>query len=113
MKKTLNLITSIAFILIPFIVIQWHFKLIWLSLEPETWLYAKGYLISLGYVFAYYTVRKSPIVGFYLMWGIYLSLLCLQMNYIGITFLSVLVSLDFWINIVISIELYRNQLLIL
>lgn len=101
MKK--NHILLIALFLTPLIIYQWYMKLIWLKLDTNTVIYSYIYVLSICYIPAYLLIYKNFKVGYWIMWLVSIVLFCTQFRWLGFDQTSFLVSIDLWLNIIITI----------
>ena len=104
---TSKIIRLLSWLCVPLIVIQWYFKMVWLKLdysglEHICWL-------SLLYFGAYaYAFRSSTWYGRYLpMWMIWLLLNGVMVLTLGNV--NVLLSIDLWVNLLLSLYLKYTQ----
>ena len=104
---TSKIIRLLCWLCVPLIVIQWYFKMVWLKLdysglEHICWL-------SLLYFGAYaYAFRSSTWYGRYLpMWMIWLLLNGVMVLTLGNV--NVLLSIDLWVNLLLSLYLKYTQ----
>ena len=104
---TSKIIRLLSWLCVPLIVIQWYFKMVWLKLdysglEHICWL-------SLLYFGAYaYAFRSSTWYGRYLpMWMIWLLLNGVMVLTLGN--INVLLSIDLWVNLLLSLYLKYTQ----
>lgn len=104
---TSKIIRLLSWLCVPLIVLQWYFKMVWLKLdysglEHICWL-------SLLYFGAYaYAFRSSTWYGRYLpMWLIWLVLNGVMALTLGNV--NVLLSIDLWVNLLLSLYLKYTQ----
>ena len=104
---TSKIIRLLSWLCVPLIVIQWYFKMVWLKLdysglEHICWL-------SLLYFGAYaFAFRSSTWYGRYLpMWMIWLLLNGVMVLTLGN--INVLLSIDLWVNLLLSLYLKYTQ----
>ena len=101
MKK--NRSPLIALFLTPLIIYQWHMKLVWLKLDTNTAIYSYMYILSICYILAYLLIYKNHKVGYWIMWLVSIVLFSTQFKLLGFNQTSFLVSVDLWLNIIITI----------
>jgi len=111
LNKIQNIIVVIALLSVPFIVLQWNLKLVWTVVDLETQTYTNLYLISLSYFIAYFLVYKKIRLGYYLMWIIFILLFCVNISLLGYDSKLLTLSVDLWMNILITmIAIINNDL---
>lgn len=109
LNKIQNIIVVIALLSVPFIVLQWNLKLVWTVVELKTQTYTNIYLISLFYFIAYFLVYKKIRLGYYLMWIIFILLFCINISLLGYDPKLLTLSVDLWMNILITIIAIINN----
>lgn len=103
MKKTIELFPIFALFLTPFIAYQWHMKLIRLRLDVSTNIFSYLYLISILYVLAYLLIYKKKLIGYFVMWIVFIVLMFAVLRYQSYYLKQIFISIDLWVNLVLTI----------
>lgn len=109
MNRIYKVVVIIALLSVPLITLQWNLKLIWTFVALETHDYAHVYLIALLYFLAYFLVYKKIRLGYYMMWIVFIILFCIYISLLGYDPHLLTVSVDLWMNILITVIAIVNN----
>lgn len=110
--KKVNLIMN--FVCIPFIILQWHFKYVWLTIDYQSIVITQAYWISLLYFIAYFLLYKNHITAsLVMMWSIFLVLTSIYSVCHGMNWNVIFISIDLWQNLISTFLMiylqYKNR----